>query len=218
MLLQSCKNDLNTNQFEVSRSKTDTRADWEGKSISTKWPHQPMNSPPQTHIWSLMCHVSWNLWWYADLTASETSQLISPLHWKIDCSNSQSCSLEGLSSSSNVCAAGTSRNSRPLEWDFCDPDLWNFSLSRSWAKVSVSRSTRVGHIPFHFLLFWVKCGTTARVTTSPCLGLSTTRARSFWYRLWLVILTQVTWGRDSDWLSLCSHSQSTLSITHMPWP
>ena len=171
--------------FEELGAKTDTKADWEDKLISIKWHCQPINSPPQIHIWSPMCHVSCTFWWYANLTASKRSKSIScgfPLECReTDCSNGLSCSSEGLFSSFNVCMASASKNSRLLGWNFCDPDLWKLSLNGRWAKDSVLRSTGLGLVPFRllFLSFWLKHGTTTRVMMSPCLGLSTTRARSF---------------------------------------
>ena len=205
-------------------SLTDTWADWEDESISTKLPRQPWNSPPRIRIWSPTRHVSRTFRWYADLTASKSSQLISCKFslrcGKIDCSNGRSCSSEGFFSGFKVCAAGASKNSRPLEWNLRDPDLWKFSLNGSRAKDSASRRTGLGLVPFRllFLSFWMKRGTTARVTRSPCLELSTTSARSFWYRPLSVILTHVARGRDNEKLSPRSHSRSTSSMRRMPRP
>ena len=116
-----------SNGFEDLGSQTDTRADWEDESISTNWPSQSMNSPSQTRIRSPTRHVSCTFRWYADLTASRSSWSISCDFWlhctEIDCSNGRSWSSVGLFSSFNVCAAGASRNSRPLEWNLRDPDL-----------------------------------------------------------------------------------------------
>ena len=208
--------------FKELEAKTNIKADWEAKLISIKWHCQPMNSPPQICIWSSMHHVSHTFQWYADLTTSKRSESILcgfPLECrKTDCSNGLSCSLEGLFLSFNVCIASASRNSRLLGWNFHDSDLWKLSLNERWAKDSVLRSTGLGLILFYFLFlsFWLKYGTTIRVMMSSCLGLSTTRVRSFLYKPLLVILTHVPQGRVDNILLLCSHLWSTSSMIHMP--